>query len=238
VARIASTGRDNGRQAGAHPWANEKTGSGRGDGPTSNTLQEERLMPRLANVIGAALLGAALAGTVSARPAAAADPEYRLLATNKTSTMQKELSAAASGGFRFAGVMGGETAFGGSETVVVMSRSPEGSRFEYRLLATNKTSTMQKELQQASDEGFEYRGQTVFDTAFGGREVVVILERDARVEAKPRFEYRLLATKKTSTMQSELLDAAGQGFEFVGLTVGQTAFGGSEVVTIMRRPLR
>lgn len=50
------------------------------------------------------------------------------------------------------------------------------------------------------------------------------------------LEYKLLATKKTSTMQKELLAAADEGFQFVGVSVGATFFGGSEVITIMRRP--
>ena len=163
--------------------------------------------------------------------------EYRVLATNKTSTMQKEMNEAADAGYRFGGVMGGETSFGGSEVVVVMSKSatPENkARYEYRLLATSKTSTMQKEMQEAGDAGFEYRGQTVFKSTFGGKEVVSILERD-RESTPDRFEYRLLATKKTSTMQKELMEAGGQGFAIVGLTVAETAIGGSEIVTIMRR---
>ncbi|MGH9896576.1 MAG: hypothetical protein ACREA0_32170, partial [bacterium] len=98
------------------------------------------------------------------------------------------------------------------------------------------TSTMQKEMQEAGDAGFEYRGQTVFETGFGGDEVVVILERDGEVGSPPRFEYRLLATKKTSTMRKELQEAAAQGFLFVGVTVSRTRFGGTEVVTILRRP--
>ena len=164
--------------------------------------------------------------------------EYKLLATNKTSTMQKELNEAAGAGFRFAGVMGGETAFGGSEVVVVMSRdqkTPGNSRFEYRLLATSKTSTMQRELQEAADGGFEYKGQTVFPTTFGGKEVVVILERNPEARTV-RYEYKLLATSKTSTMQKELNEMGAGGFDFVGVTVGQTAFGGKEVVSILRRP--
>ena len=164
--------------------------------------------------------------------------EYKLLATNKTSTMQKELNEYAGAGFRFAGVMGGETAFGGSEVVVVMSRDQKtqgNSHFEYRLLATSKTSTMQRELQEAADGGFEYKGQTVFPTTFGGKEVVVILERDPEARTA-RYEYKLLATSKTSTMQKELNEMGAGGFDFVGVTVGQTAFGGKEVVSILRRP--
>lgn len=164
--------------------------------------------------------------------------EYRLLATNKTSTMQKEMNQAADAGFRFGGVMGGETAFGGSEVVVVMQKDPNNEqreRFQYRLLATNKTSTMQKEMQQAGDEGYEYKGQTVFSSTFGGREVVVILERDREAE-KRAWEYKLLATSRTATMQKELIDAGEAGFSFVGVTVAETSFAGKEVVSILRRP--
>jgi hypothetical protein len=164
--------------------------------------------------------------------------EYRLLATNKTSTMQKEMNQAADAGFRYGGVMGGETAFGGSEVVVVMSKDPaneQRERFQYRLLATNKTSTMQKEMQQAGDAAFEYKGQTVFSSTFGGREVVVILERDREAETRA-WEYKLLATSKTATMQKELAEAGEAGFSFVGVTVAETSFGGKEVVSILRRP--
>jgi hypothetical protein len=161
--------------------------------------------------------------------------EYKLLATNKTSTMQKELNEIAGGGYRFTGVMGGDTAFGGSEVVVVMQKAAgDVARFEYKLLATNKTSTMQKEIGEAGAAGFAYCGQTVFDTSFGGREVVVILERDLN-DKSARYDYRLLATNKTSTMQRELAGAGADGYRFVGVTVGSTAFGGSEVVSILCR---
>lgn len=163
--------------------------------------------------------------------------EYKLLATNKTSTMQKEMNEAAEAGFKFGGVMGGETAFGGNEAVVIMTRPKTGliaKRFKYTLLATNKTGTMQKELQAAGDEGFEYKGQTVFKTTFGGQEVVCILERDAQAKVD-RWEYKLLATKRTGTMQKELSEAGEDGYDFVGVTVAETAFGGKEVVSILRR---
>ncbi len=160
--------------------------------------------------------------------------QYRVLATSKTSTMQREMQSAAAAGFRFGGVMGGDTAFGGSEVVIVMIKDLEPVRFDYRLLATSKTSTMQREMQAAADEGFEYRGQTVFNSAFGGEEVVVILERGVD-RPVTKYEYRLLATSKTSTMQNELSEAGTHGFDFVGMTVGKTATGGSEIVAILRR---
>jgi len=188
-----------------------------------------------------ALLGVGLNQTTfsaEGKPSATQNScEYKVLATNKTSTMQKEMNEAAEAGFQFEGIMGGETSFGGSEAVVIMSRrssDPVKKRYEYKLLATSKTSTMQKELQQAGDAGFDYKGQTVFSSTFGGKEVVIILERDP--EAKPiPYEYKLLATSKTSTMQKELQQAANMGYRFVGVTVGSTALGGKEIVIITRK---
>lgn len=170
--------------------------------------------------------------------AAAAEPpryDYLLLATTRTSTMEKEMNEAADAGYVFAGVMGGETAVGGHEVVVAMVKDLSAQappRKRYKLLATSKTSTMQKEMQQAGDEGFEYRGQTVFQSALGGREVAVIMERDSDAPPTRRI-FRLLATSRTSTMQKELREAGEAGFRLLGLTVSKTAFGGSEIVCIL-----
>ncbi len=93
---------------------------------------------------------------------------------------------------------------------------------------------MEKELQAAADAGFQYRDQTVFKSAFGGEEVVCILERDKDAESRP-FRYKLIATTKTSTLQKELLEAGAAGYEILGMTVAKTAMGGKELVAITRR---
>jgi len=163
--------------------------------------------------------------------------EYKLLATNRVSTMEKEMKEAADAGYRFVEVVSGATFLGGSEALVVMARQKDENhkpRFDYKLLATTKTSTMQKELQEAADAGFERRGQSVFKKTLG-TEVIVILERDR--EAQPKlWDYKLLATKRTSTTEKEVAEAAEAGYEFVGFAYGSTFFGGNEVITIMRRP--
>jgi hypothetical protein len=163
--------------------------------------------------------------------------EYKLLATNRTSTMQKEMNEAAAAGYKFLEVVSGETTFGGSEALVIMARKRDEdhrARYDYKLLATTKTGTMQKELQEAGDAGFEHRGQSIFKGMVGS-EVMVILERDK--DTKPTlWDYKLLATNKTSTMQKEVMEATAAGYQFVGFSTGSTFFGGNEVVTIMRRP--
>ena len=137
--------------------------------------------------------------------------------------------------------MGGDTSLEGSEVVVIMQKGQESASgsYQYRLLATNRTSTMQKEMNQAAGEGFRYVGQTVFETAFGGKETVVIMERDATAGAgQAKYEYKLLATKKTSTMQKELALEGENGFQLAGMTVSGTTFGGEELVTILQRRIK
>lgn len=180
------------------------------------------------------LAGAAIA-CITAVPAYAQQAyDYRVLATSKTSTLERELNEAAEAGYRFSFVMGGETAVGGSEGVAVLTRTGTRGRYAYKLLATSKTSTMQRELQEASDAGFEYRDQTVFKSTFGGQEVVCILERDKEAPTHT-YEYRLLATNRTSTLEKELREAGAAGYEVMGLTVSKTALGGNELVAITRR---
>jgi hypothetical protein len=184
---------------------------------------------------GLVVSAAAVAALFVPLRALAQPVDYRVLATNKTSTMEKELNEGAEACFRYQAVMGGDTAIGGSEVVVVISRTAEAKgRFSYKLLATSKTSTMEKELQQAADAGFEYRGQTVFKSTFGGEEVVCILERDKDAGAE-RSQYKLVATSRTSTLQKELLEAGRTGYQVLGMTVGKTAMGGNELVAILRR---
>lgn len=168
--------------------------------------------------------------------AAQGQVNYKVLATSKTSTMQKELQEAGETGFRFVAAMGGETAIGGKEVVVLMEKAGnDKTRYEYRVLATSKTSTLQKELQQAADAGWQAVGQTVFESLFGGQETAAILERSSEQPSKLRYEFKLIATSKTSTLAKELEEAALQGFRAVDMTVGKTAMGGSELVVVTRR---
>ncbi|MEO8597139.1 MAG: hypothetical protein ABI759_27720 [Candidatus Solibacter sp.] len=169
-------------------------------------------------------------------PARAQKYDYRLLATSRTSTMEKEMNQAAEAGYVFGSVMGGETGLGGKEVVVVMVKNADApaAKRAYKLLATSRTGTLQKELNAAGDEGFDYCGQTVFASVMGGREVAVILERDP-VSGPKLVEFKLLATTRTSTMEKELNQAGGEGFEFMTVMVGKTAFGGSETISLLKK---
>ena len=79
---------------------------------------------------------------VLAAPLFAASYQYQVLATTKTSTMEREMNQAAGAGYLFSAVMGGDTATAGNQVVVIMTKGEPDEKASYRLLATSKTSTM------------------------------------------------------------------------------------------------
>lgn len=142
------------------------------------------------------------------------DLQYKLLATTKTSTMQKELDETAAKGYRI--LVGSPTS--GSEMAIFLSREATSQNpYEYKLLATTRTGTMQKELNEAAANGFRLLPRTMIAKAqlLGGVEIVMILEKPPVVEKK--HDYKLLATSLTSTLQKEVTDAQSIGYVIVGM---------------------
>ena len=144
----------------------------------------------------------------------AADQQYLLLATTKSSTMQKELSEAADQGFRVAA----SSTTSGAEMVSFLERvaSPPDV-YRYQLLATTRTGTMQKELNEVAEQGFHLIPKSIIakQQLVGGTEIVVLMERPP--QATKGYEYKLLATSRTSTLQKEVREAQAAGFSIVGM---------------------
>ncbi|HEU5403745.1 MAG TPA: hypothetical protein VFU86_20490 [Terriglobales bacterium] len=142
------------------------------------------------------------------------DPSHRymLLATSKTSTMQKELDSAAEKGFRLAMGSGLES----NEVAMMMERIPEGSeKYSYKLLATTRTGSMEKEINSIANEGYRLHPRTLSSkTGMLSREIVVIMEKDPNQKGH-QYEYKLLATTLTGTLQKEMTEAAQEGYTLV-----------------------
>jgi hypothetical protein len=104
---------------------------------------------------------------------------YKLLATSKTSTMEKELQEAADAGFDYRGQTIFKSTFGGQEVVCILERDKDAAstKIQFRLVATTKTSTLEKELLEAGAAGYQVMGMTVSKTLIGGKELVAILRR-------------------------------------------------------------
>lgn len=140
--------------------------------------------------------------------------KYKLLATTRTSTMQKELDETAAQGYRI--LVGSPTS--NSEMAVFLSReATESAPYKYKLLATTRTGTMQKELNEAADGGYRLLPRTMIakPQLLGGVEIVLIMEKSPQVTKT--YEYKLLATTRTSTLQKEVTEAQEAGFVIVGM---------------------
>lgn len=85
--------------------------------------------------------------------------EYKLLATTKIDTMDKELNAEAKAGYRLVPVtmMSRKGMFGVREMVVVLEPAPEGKRYEYGLVGTSRTSTLQEEVTELEEQGYQLK---------------------------------------------------------------------------------
>ncbi|HEY7546138.1 MAG TPA: hypothetical protein VID27_14700, partial [Blastocatellia bacterium] len=101
--------------------------------------------------------------------------KYKLLATTKTSTMEKELNAAAAEGYRLlARAIMAKEGMLSNEIVVILEQAPKSDKkYAYRLLATSRTSTLQKEVSQAEADGYVLVGLV------GRGENMVILEKES-----------------------------------------------------------
>jgi hypothetical protein len=167
-------------------------------------------------IVSAAILLLGLTSFVNAQSKLKIDPEqkYLLLSTMKTSTMQKELEAAAAQGFR---IIASSSSCGQGEMVLFLERVAQPpDTYQYKLLATTRTGTMQKELNASAKDGFRLLPRTtIAKEGMLTNEIVMVLERAPKSDK--RYEYQLLATSLTSTLQKEVGAAEADGFELVGL---------------------
>lgn len=160
--------------------------------------------------------------------------QYLLLATSRTSTLERELQQAANAGYRVE--VGCKPQHYGEWLVLMKRVARPPAIYDYKLLATQLTSTMQREIEAAADQGY----QVVPRAMMGDDELVVILEKPPGLEPLPGDEkpaagrlgvhYQLLATTLTGTLQKELSDEAERSFRAVGL------FSRREHIAILERP--
>ena len=93
----------------------------------------------------------------------------------------------------------------------------------YLLLATERTRTMQQEVNAAAAQGF----RVVAASPKESNEVVVVLE-----QTRDKYEYRLVAATKRTTLQREISEAAEAGYRIIPRAVTGK---GDEVVLLMEK---
>ena len=95
---------------------------------------------------------------------------------------------------------------------------------DYLFLDTEQTSTLQRELQEAADNGY----RLVPGQGSLGRRTVIL---EKVLDPEP-IEYLLLATAKTGTLQDEIAEAATHGYRLTSVI----ATGGEAMVVMQRAP--
>ena len=83
----------------------------------------------------------------------------------------------------------------------VQGPQPDHGNIPERTARSNKVVLAWKELQEAADAGWHAVGQTVFESLIGGKETAGILERNPDAPSTSRYDYKLIATSKTSTLE-------------------------------------
>ncbi len=184
-------------------------------------------MPHIRTAFSLVIFGLLSVNIAFAQPQNAPGPvslspsqEFRFISTTKTSTFEEELNDWARQGFRFARLAKAldDLSVGG---LLAREEECEGGKYEYKVLATNRLSTMRKELEEAAAEGFEFRGITTEQKPppFAYPETIVVMERPVG-ETKRRFDYKLVSTKSEKTAQKKLDAAVSEGYLPVEMALG------------------
>ena len=126
--------------------------------------------------------------------------QYMVLDTFKISTMQKELDGAAVAGYRVVTGVG--------RSFLILEKTSGSGRYEYVLPRPGE-----KALNEAANNGFRVLPRTLGVRRDTGD---VVMEKE--LQSAEKYEYRLLDTTRSATMQTEVDTATRQGYRVLGIT--------------------
>ena len=182
-------------------------------------------------------IDAAAEGGAEGAHTAAADADdrsvYKVLATRRASTLERELNEAAAVGYRLqtltwrvGGMLWGVVPLPGDrrEMVAILTRTAQPRRFSYRVVAVTdeRESQIEARLNEAGEAG--YRVREVGTS--------VILERDEAADPVAT-DYRVVTTTRVGTLEAEMAAAGRDGYRPVGLAPPASIEG---LVAILSRP--
>lgn len=150
-----------------------------------------------------------------------------LIAASSTETLGQELAQAGALGFH---VKAGTTR-GGGEVVLLLERDLNlREQLQFKVIATTSTETFRKEITEAGRQGFRAVPHTFLNKPSGvlvGNEIAVVMERP--VKTTKRYDYKLLSTNQTSTLEAEWRVTSTERYQIVGMITR------SEVMVLMER---
>jgi hypothetical protein len=137
------------------------------------------------------------------------DQTYLVLSTKRIQTMEKELDEAAAKGFRV--MFGGPTM--AWDMALLLKRTPEtvAAPYSYKVLATSRMKTMEKELNEISGKGYRLLSRTIiFKQGLFTGELLMIMEHEP--QSNKSYEYKLLAASKETKLHRKVDESVAQGF--------------------------
>lgn len=144
------------------------------------------------------------------------DQNYLVLSTKKIQTMEKELDEAAARGFRV--LYGAPTAQYDMALLLARAAGDGAGPYRYRVLATSRNRTMEKELNEAARDGYRLLPRTiVYKQGFFTAEMVMVMERAP--DSGKSYEYRLVTAGKEAKLHRKIDEAGAGGFVPVTMVI-------------------
>lgn len=144
------------------------------------------------------------------------DQNYLVLSTKKISTMEKELDEVAAKGFKVLYAAPTQQ----FDMALFLKRDDDSREAPavYKILATSRLSTMQKEIDELAAEGFRFLPRTaIFKHGIFTAEFVTIMEK--LPHPKFRYEYMLVQGRKETKVHKEIEAGMSEGFKPVSMII-------------------
>jgi hypothetical protein len=147
------------------------------------------------------------------------DQTYVVLSTKRIQTMEKELDEVAAKGFRV--LYGAPTQQFDMAILLRRVQGAEQAPYSYKVLATSRNKTMEKELNEFAKQGYRLLPRTIiFKEGFFTAEMVMLMEREPK--SGKSYEYKLVTAGKESKLHRKIDEAVTQGFSPVTMiTIGE-----------------
>ena len=146
-----------------------------------------------------------------------ADQNFLVLSTKRIQTMEKELAEVSAKGFRV--LYGGPTESFDMALFLQRVQEPGQPTYSYKVLATSRLKTMEKELNEAARGGFRMLPRTaIFKHGLLTVELVMLMERSP--QADRNYEYKLVSAGKESKLHRKIEEAIAQGFTPLTIVTG------------------
>lgn len=144
------------------------------------------------------------------------DQSYLVLSTKRISTMEKELDEVAARGFRV--LYSAPTQQWDMALLLKRVQEPASTPYSYKILATMRNKTMQKELNELAHQGYRLLPRTItFKQGLFTAELLMVMEREPN--SNRTYEYKLVTGGKETKLHKKIDEAIAEGFTPVTMII-------------------